>query len=170
MKHDELVVGALLFLFGVLTAILSSNMKLGTLNAIGTGFFPLSLGILLMVLSSVYLAQGVLRLRNAASKEKQRLPEVAPAAAGAKTSIFSKIGEPTVNVSVVVGSMIFFALFLDILGYPLCVFLTLIVLMRVLGLKNRMVVLIIAGLSAAGSWFLFAELLKIPLPKGFIGL
>ena len=171
MKQDELVVGALLFLFGVLTSVYSLKLNVGTINEIGTGFFPLSLGILLMVLSSVYLAQIVLRLREVALKEKTpSSPEAAPTVIGAKTSIFSKIGQPTVNVSVVVGSMVFFALFLNILGYLLCTFLMLLVLLRVLGLKNWIVILIIAVISAAGSWLLFAKLLKIPLPQGFIGL
>jgi len=171
MKRSELVVGAFLFLFGVLTSVYSLKLNVGTINEIGTGFFPLSLGILLMVLSSVYLAQIVLRLREVALKEKTpSSPEAAPTVIGAKTSIFSKIGQPTVNVSVVVGSMVFFALFLNILGYLLCTFLMLLVLLRVLGLKNWITILIIAVISAAGSWLLFAKLLKIPLPQGFIGL
>ena len=171
MKRSELVVGAFLFLFGALTSVYSLKLNVGTINEIGTGFFPLSLGILLMVLSSVYLAQIVLRLRKVALKEKtQGSPEVAPAAIGAKTSIFSKIGRPAVNVIALAGSMIFFALFLNTLGYPLCTFLMLIVLLRVLGLKNWIAILIIAVISAAGSWLLFAKLLKILLPQGFIGL
>ena len=171
MKQNELVVGALLFLFGALTSVFSLNLKVGTLTEIGTGFFPLSLGILLMVLSSVYLAQIVPHLRQATLREKpQGSPEAAPAVVRAKTSIFSRIGRPTVNVIVLAGSMLFFALFLNMLGYPLCTFLMLIVLLRVLGLKNRLVILTIAVISAAGSWLLFAKLLKIPLPQGFIGL
>ena len=171
MKQNELVVGAFLFLFGALTSVYSLKLNVGTINEIGTGFFPLSLGILLMVLSSVYLAQIVLHLRKVALKEKTpSSPEAAPTAIGAKTSILAKIGRPTVNVIVLVGSMVFFALFLNILGYPLCTFLMLIVLLRVLGLKNWIAILIIALISAAGSWLLFAKLLKILLPQGFIGL
>jgi hypothetical protein len=146
-------------------------MKLGTFNAIGTGFFPLALGILLMVLSSVYLAQIVLPLRKAAPKEETHgSSEAAPAAVGAPTSIFSRIGRPTVSVSVVAGSIIFFVLFLEVLGYPLCIFLMLLAMLRVLGLKNWIAVLVIAFISAAGSWLLFAKLLNILLPRGFIGL
>src|SRR3989304_5871935 len=160
MKQNELVVGVLLFLFGALTSVFSLNLKVGTFNEIGTGFFPLSLGILLMALSSVYLAQIVLHLRKAPLKEKTQDPlQVASAAVGAKTSILSKIGRPTVNVIALGSSMIFFALFLNILGYPLCSFLMLIVLLRGLGLKNWIAILIIAVISAAGSWLLFAKLL-----------
>jgi len=171
MKRDELIVGAFLFLFGALTSVFSSNLEVGTFNQIGTGLFPLSLGILLMVLSSVYLAQIVLHLRKATLMEKtQGSPEAAPAAVGAKTSIFSKIGQPMVNVIVLAGSMVFFALFLDALGYLLCTFLMLLVLVRVLGMRNWIVVLTIAIIAAAGSWLIFVKLLKIPLPQGFLGL
>jgi hypothetical protein len=171
MKQDELVVGALIFLFGALTSILSLGLKIGTLSQIGTGFFPFALGILLMILASIYLVQIVLPSRKAALEEKtQGPPEAALAAVGEKTSIFSKVERPTVNVIVLAGSMLFFGLFLNTLGYPLCTFLMLVVLLRVLGLKNWPVVLTIAVISAAGSWLLFAQLLKIPLPQGFIGL
>ena len=171
MKHGDLGVGAILFLFGALTAILSLNMKVGTINAIGTGFFPLALGILLMALSAIYLARVVLDLRQATPKETTPLTSKStPATAGAKTNIFSQIEQPTVNILVVAGSMIFFALFLDTLGYPLCVLLMLLVMLRALGLKNWVAVSIIAVVAAVGSWLLFAKLLKIPLPQGFLGL
>ncbi len=169
MKQDELVVGALLFLFGALTSVFSLKLKVGTINEIGTGFFPLSLGILLMVLSSIYLAQIVLQLRKAALKTQASLQAVATAVE-AKTSILSKIGRPAINVLVMAGSMIFFALSLNILGYPLCTFLMMIVLLRVLGMKNWIAILIVAAISAGGSWLLFAKLLKILLPQGFIRL
>lgn len=171
MRSSEPVVGAILFLFGALTAILSLNLNIGTINRIGTGFFPLVLGILLMVLASIYLVQSILDQRKALAKEKsQDAPKVSPATSGTKAGTSLRIGQPMINVITVAGSMIFFALFLDALGYPLCVLLTLIALLRVLGLKNWAAVLIIAVISAIGSWLLFAKMLQIPLPRGFIGL
>lgn len=169
MKRDELVVGALLFLFGALTSTLSLDLKVGTFNKIGSGFFPFSLGILLMILSSIYLVRVFLPLRKATLAEKTPgAPEAAPAAV--KTPTVSKIDRPAVNVIILAGSMLFFGLFLDMLGYLLCTFLMLVVLLRVLGLKSWPVILVITVVSAAGSWLLFAKLLKIPLPQGFIGL
>lgn len=170
MKRDEVVVGVLLFLFGALTSGLSLNLKLGTLTAIGTGFFPLALGILLMILSSIYLAQIILPLRKVSSKESpQDSAGSARVSCAEKMPLFSKLGQPTVNVIVTLGSMIFFALFLDTLGYSLCVFLLLVVLMRTLGLKNWAILLTLAIMATIGSWLLFIKLLKIPLPQGLVG-
>lgn len=172
MKQDEVIVGVLLFLFGALTSVLASNLKLGTLNAIGTGFFPLSLGILLMILSSVYLAQIILpSIKPPSSKARtQSSLESTPAPIRGKADIFLKESQPIVNVVITLGSIGFFALFLDTLGYPLCVFLLLVVLMRTLGLKNWIVLLTLAIIVTTGSWLLFVKLLKIPLPQGVVGL
>lgn len=168
MKRDELVAGVLLFLFGALTAYLSANMKIGTVNQIGTGFFPLAMGILLMILSSLYLAQAVARLRQVGREEPVPGALPVPAAAHSTTGFLPEISQPTLNVVGFIGAMIFFALFLPTLGYLVCVSLMLLVLLRVLGMKSWFVISAIAFISAIGSWLLFAKLLTIPLPRGLI--
>ncbi len=55
MNRDEGVVGAVIFLFGAITTLLSLRMAIGTLRMAGTGMFPLFLGILLMILSAIFV-------------------------------------------------------------------------------------------------------------------
>jgi hypothetical protein len=54
MNRDEIVVGTVIFLFGVITTFLSLRMPIGTFRAGGTGLFPLCLGIILMILSGAF--------------------------------------------------------------------------------------------------------------------
>jgi len=54
LKRDEVMVGIVIFLFGAITAVLSLKMPIGTFRMAGTGMFPLFLGILLMLLSSLF--------------------------------------------------------------------------------------------------------------------
>jgi len=46
--------------FGILTAVLSLQYRLGTISTMGPGMFPLILGILLATLGLVILAKGLL--------------------------------------------------------------------------------------------------------------
>ncbi len=55
MKRDEIVVGVVIFFFGATTVLLSLKMPIGKFRMAGTGMFPLSLGILLMILSGVFV-------------------------------------------------------------------------------------------------------------------
>jgi len=55
LKKDEIIVGIVIFLFGLITTSLSLKMPVGTFRMAGTGMFPLFLGILLMILSGVFV-------------------------------------------------------------------------------------------------------------------
>jgi quinol-cytochrome oxidoreductase complex cytochrome b subunit len=55
MKRDELIGCGIVFLFGGTTAVLSLQMPMGTFRMAGAGLFPFCLGILLMVLSVLFL-------------------------------------------------------------------------------------------------------------------
>ena len=43
-------------------------------------------------------------------------------------------------------------------------------LLRILGLRRPVLLVTLPLLAAAGSYLLFVQFLKIPLPKGLIGL
>jgi len=55
VNRDEMIGGVIIFLFGGITAILSLKMPLGTFRMAGPGLFPLCLGIILMILSVMFL-------------------------------------------------------------------------------------------------------------------
>jgi hypothetical protein len=56
------------------------------------------------------------------------------------------------------------------LGYAIVSFLLMLGLLRTLGLKRWPLNLTISFFTAAGSYALFVYALKIPLPKGFLGI
>lgn len=152
LKRDELFVGAILFLFGVLTALLSLRMPLGTFRIPGTGMFPFILGILLMLLSGLFLLKLLYRGRGRG--------EVSP---GGGFSLRRQL-------ILFFGAMVLATAFFNPLGYPLVSFLLMIVLLRTLGMSIGVSSILLSLVTAAASYFLFVRWLQIPLPKGFLGL
>jgi putative tricarboxylic transport membrane protein len=154
VKRDETIGGMVLLLFGMVTIILALRMPLGTFRMAGTGLFPLCLGILLMVLSGLFLLRRYLQARKK-TEEKGRAASMA--------------GSPG-TLAFFFGSMILTTLFFNTFGYPLASFLLVGSLLRILGMKRWGLNILISVLTAAGCYFLFVQWLQIPLPKGWIGL
>jgi len=154
LKKDEAIVGIVIFLFGLLTTALSLGMPIGTFRMAGTGMFPLFLGILLMILSGVFVLRVFLQ-----GKEKQARKEA---------SIESS--ESPMQLILFLGTMVLATLFFSRLGYPLTSFLLVLGLLRTLGIKRWGLNILISLVTAAGSYFLFVKWLDIPMPKGWIGI
>ena len=144
----------LLFLFGASTAYLSLRMPIGTFRAAGTGLFPLSLGVLLMVLASLFLLN--LRAQAPSPAQGQAATREAP--------------ESQRQMLLFLGAIILATLLLDPLGYPLSALLLLVTLLRILGTKQWRMNLLISGLTTVVAYLVFVQWLKIPLPMGWLGL
>ena len=153
MKRDETIVGAVIFLFGGITVLLSLRMPIGTFRAAGTGMFPLILGILLMILSGAFILKIFFQGREGQVK---------------KASIESSTSP--IQLILFLGTMALATLFLNRLGYPLTSFLLLVALLRILGVKRWGLNILISVVTAVGSYFLFVQWLNIPMPKGWIGI
>jgi putative tricarboxylic transport membrane protein len=154
MKKDEIIVGIVIFLFGLITTVLSLKMPIGTFRIAGTGMFPLFLGILLMILSGTFVLKIFFQ-----GKEKQVKKEA---------SIESS--ESPRPLILFLGTMVLVTLFFNTLGYPLSALLLMLALLRVLGVKRWTLTLPLSFMTAAVCYFLFVQWLKIPLPKGWIGI
>ena len=154
MRKAELIEGVVLFLCGGGTVALSLEMPLGTFRVAGSGLFPLCLGIILMLLALLYLANLLLQ-----KDSKGHSGEAAGARPGAAGQMLLFFGASALAV-----------LCFNILGYPLTAFLLMLLLLRILGLKRPVLLVTLPFLTAAGSYLLFVQFLKIPLPKGLIGL
>jgi hypothetical protein len=68
------------------------------------------------------------------------------------------------------GAMILVTLFFSRLGFLLSSFLLMLALLRILGVKRWTFNLSLSFITAIVCYFLFVQWLKIPLPKGWIGL
>ena len=129
-------------------------MPIGTFRMAGTGMFPLFLGILLMILSGVFVLRIFFQ-----GKEKQ---------VGKEASV--EFSESPVQLILFLGTMVLATLFFSRLGYPLTSFLLVLGLLRTLGIKRWGLNILISLVTAAGSYFLFVKWLDIPMPKGWIGV
>ena len=129
-------------------------MPIGTFRMAGSGMFPLCLGILLMILSGIF----VLRI-FAQGKEEQVEKEA---------SVQSS--DSPMQLTLFLGTMVLATLFFNRLGYPLTSFLLLLGLLRILGIKRWGLNILISVVTAVGSYFLFVKWLDIPMPKGWIGI
>ena len=154
MNRNDALGGALIFLFGALTVYLSLRMPLGTFRAAGPGLFPLCLGLLLVVLSSIFTLATVMRLRRGGRQE-------------------GKPPEGTGSVKPVLGFMAviaFAAGFLEHLGYAPTAFIVVMALLQILGGRYWRRNLLISLAAGAVSHFLFVRWLQIPFPQGVLGL
>ena len=155
MQRDEIIVGIVILIFGGVTALLSLQMPIGTFRAAGTGLFPLLLGIILMILSGLFLLNLFL------GKEK---------GAERKESPVEAIPGSITPVLLFLGMMALATLFFNSLGYPLIAFLLMVALLKILGMKRWPVNILLSLATAAASYFLFVQWLKIPLPRGWFGI
>ncbi len=153
MKKDEIVGGFIIFLFGAITAILSLKMPIGTFRMAGTGLFPLCLGILPMILSGLFILKIFYR-KNTSPEQK----------VDSET-----LGSPW-RVVLFLGVMALAILGFNTLGYPLISFLLMVFLLRTIGIKRWIFNTILSLATSMGSYILFVQWLKIPLPKGWLGL
>jgi hypothetical protein len=154
LKKDEAIVGVVIFLFGLITTVLSVRMPIGNFRMAGTGMFPLLLGILLMILSVIFVLKNFFQ-----KKEKQVKKEA---------SIESS--ESPRQLVLFLGTMALVTLFFQELGFPLSALLLMLALLRVLGVKRWTLTLPLSFMTAVACYFLFVQWLKIPLPKGWIGI
>lgn len=138
-----------LFLFGVLTAVLSLQLPLGNLRMPGSGLFPFALGLALMALAVFQAVQ--IRLA---------MPKAAPAAESRGA---------TRRVTLFMGAVALATALLKPLGYVPVSFLLMLALLRSLGVRWQVAGLM-ALLSAAAAQVVFVVWLKIPLPAaGWFG-
>lgn len=154
MNRNDVCGGVLILMFGALTVYLSLRMPIGSFRAAGPGLFPLSLGILLMLLAAGFALGSILRNRRA-----QKAKAASPAPGGSV--------KPVIGFMAVIG---FAAASLEHLGYALTAFLIVLALLQILGSKKWRWNLLISLASSAASHFVFVWWLQIPFPQGVLGL
>ena len=143
----------LLLLFGVVTAGLSLQIRVGTFRAPGSGFFPFYLGLLLIVLAAIHIGQSWRRGR-----------ELAVAEAGAE------LQGSWQRVLLFLGATALATALLTVVGYPLVAFVLMALLLYILGVRRLVHVVVIALCAAGVSYVLFVRWLQIPLPTAGFGV
>lgn len=154
MNRNDVYGGVSILIFGALTVVFSLKMPIGTLRAAGPGLFPLSLGVLLMLLAGGFTL-GSLRRNWRARKTT------------AASFEHGRSAGPVIGFMAVIG---FAAGFLDTLGYAPTAFVIVFALLQILGRRQWRWNLIISLASSAGSHYIFIRWLQIPFPQGWLGL
>lgn len=139
--NGDRLAGAALVVVALVIAWESRRYPLGRLGNPGPGFAPLALAVLMALLG------GIVALRGRAVPA---LVAMGWSEAGRAAIILLACG--------------FAALALERLGYRLTIFALLVVLLGLVERRPLVVVVILAAALSLGSYFLFADLLKVPLP------
>ena len=153
-RRDDMIGAFVLFLFGGITVTFSLKMPIGDFRAAGTGLFPLMLGILLVVLSGLFTAKCLY--------ESKTIPVTTEREAESPVS--------TKQMALFLGATVLAVVGFNTLGFPLMSFLLMLLLLRSLGIKGWAFLVTVSLLTAASSYVLFVYFLKIPLPKGLVGI
>jgi hypothetical protein len=125
----------------------SLGFPFGDVAKPGPGFFPVGVGVFLCLAAAALL---IGRRRGA------------PAGAG----IASLSRDARARVSATVLGLVVFCLLLPWLGYPVCAFLFIALLLRRLGGARWPGVVVTAVLGALVSYYVFGVLLGVPFPAG----
>jgi putative tricarboxylic transport membrane protein len=151
MKRGWQVAAWVLLVTCGLFAYESFQLKLTDALGPGPGFFPFWLGVLGVALAVVLLRQ----LRS----DQVEL--------GAGVLEFDRAGARSV-VQVVVALAVGAAL-LEVAGFRLSMLLLLGYLLHVLGVQSRFAIAVFAAIGSFGVFYVFYDLLKVPLPMGILG-
>jgi putative tricarboxylic transport membrane protein len=138
-------IGGLFFLFiGVWVFSLSIKLPIGRLAEPGPALLPLSLSILLSIMGILIFVSG---------KGKPKI--------GSRMAI-RKMAKPLAIILLTLA----FIIFMGRLGYLVTSFLYLFSLFFFVCRLRLFVAVILSGALAAGSWYLFGNILGIQLPRG----
>lgn len=144
-RSQAILAGVFLLVAAVFMAG-SLGLPMGTAERPGAGFYPLFLAVLFLALGGIFLLQS----RAPGPRGGEPVPK----------------GQDLRRVLSVAGALVFFAATFKILGYGICCTLLLVAVLRLLGMQNwGKVALISAGIMGF-SYYLFAAVLDVPLPRG----
>jgi hypothetical protein len=140
-----------LWILAVSYFFLAIKLPLGTMDRPGPGFYPIGVGLTLIFLGSILLRRSF-RKPIASESYENSFPQ----------------GENLTRVTAVTLVLFLFVLSLKPFGFAFCCFSLLVAVLKLLGMKGWMKI-VIASLSVSIIfYFVFNNLLDIPLPLGKI--
>ena len=144
--RDDQVTGAALAIVGALVAWQAWQYPIGSLAEPGPGYLPFALGIALGVFGALI------------------------AAGGGRSPVFrwEQFGDGLKGLAILAG-LAFAALALERLGYRITIAVLLLYYLRVLERRPWITTLVLTVVVSLGSHYLFARLLRVPLPIGTFG-
>lgn len=130
--------------------IYSMQMPFGSLRKPGQGFIPVILGVMGIIIS-LWLLLNCIRVKEKSHIENEEIT---------KKGLLRFLGYVT--------SIIAYILFSEIIGTYISIFVLVLFLTKISGLKGWGRPIIIAAACAVTFYLLFAVALAVPLPNGFL--
>lgn len=150
----DIAVGAAAIALLVAVVVLSERFPLPHRFQLGAAVFPRTVAALLaLVGGSIALQRIVTGLRRARAAPEDHV-----------------VIESPVQIVAVLGALVLYGTFLRYLGFLVVTPLFLLFVLRLLGVRPWIAVVLIAAASTAGIWIVFDRLLGVPLPNGLLGL
>ena len=152
MNRTYQITSVVFILFSAFVAIESLGLKFYTSLGPGPGFFPFWLAIIFGGLSAIMLYQSI-------AKDMGPIPE---------GFFATKAGY--LRIGGILVALIASVFLLDPLGFRLSMLVFLFGLMYVLGRPSLLATVPIAIVGSFGTYYVFVELLDVPLPIGMFGI
>lgn len=158
MKKSEAIFASIVLVLGVGFLEMALNMPRGKLARPGPGFYPTIVGVLLVVLTAVYLLLGIIKGIQAEQ-----------AAADQNAGKARQTGFAGIPASALLaGILAFFNIAMYYLGYLVALTALLLLSVRIFGYKKWWGTLLISGLTVGIAYITFVKWLAVPLPKGYL--
>jgi hypothetical protein len=154
MKKRDTIMAIFWILLGLTISIWSATFPFGGLEDPGPAYFPTALGLIIIVIGMIML------FRARKGKEENALRPSEPAISHRAA---------VMRVIFCLAGMTLSAVFFEILGFILTMFLMILFMMRTIDPQKWRKALFYSLISALGSLFVFRVLLKTQLPVGFLG-
>jgi hypothetical protein len=152
LKLKDLIGGLFWLGVGLLLSLWATRYSIGSLTLPGPGSLPLVLGLILILLSIILIARGILSSRVTGRDSSPLL------LTGWKKGVYTVV------------ILLLGAFFFERLGYLLTFFHLIVFLMRGAGAQSWKRTVLVAICSALGVYLVFVRLLEQPLPLGLLGI
>lgn len=155
MRRRETIIAVFWIVLGSVVAIWSSTFPFGSSRNLGPAIFPFALGLVALLLGCIIYLQTILKQQD---DPTFKLTPLIPNRAALK------------RVAIVLLAMLIAAVFLETIGFVLTAFCLMLCLFRNVEPGQWKVDLFYVLIFTLGSYILFQVLLKVQLPKGYLGL
>jgi len=149
MRRHDLISSTVLFVIGLFIVFYAPQFGLGSLSVPGPGFMPFLAGLVICGFSIITFLRAF--LSQSAGVEK----------------IWANIKLRRMILTLVM--LIVYTFLLRKLGFVICTFFLILILVRFAVSRSWLSSILIGGLSSILSYLLFETLLKAQLPKGIFG-
>jgi putative tricarboxylic transport membrane protein len=149
MRTHDLTSSVILFLVGLFAILYAPQYDLGRLSAPGPGFMPFLTGLAILIFSAITFLHGLLSKPTEAER------------------IWANIEWRKLIFTIVM--LMAYALFLNTIGFIICTFFLILILVRYAGSSSWLISVLGGGLSSILCYLLFETWLRSQLPRGIFG-